>query len=211
MVERNSLLRKVLYMAELKRIVCWRGRKQPSSVNTSARLCACGCGEKITVESYFAGKRYLYRHRSRTQFKGRKRWEVDLVTGCWNWLGAIGEDGYGIAWSPRTNNSAGAYRVIWEELRGPIPESYVPDHDKCQNKRCVNPDHLRIVDRYINSTQNRKDLKLTFDLAERMRKEYKLADKKWGMQKRLAARYNVSAATVCIVLKGTIWLRKSSL
>jgi hypothetical protein len=34
-----------------------------------------------------------------------------------------------------------AHRLICEQLRGPIPDG-LELHHKCENTRCVNPDHM---------------------------------------------------------------------
>jgi hypothetical protein len=59
-------------------------------------------------------------------------------SGCWIWMGALSEAGYGRDWNSR------AHRVTYEALRGPIPDGMVLDH-KCRTRCCVNPDHLEPV------------------------------------------------------------------
>ncbi len=60
---------------------------------------------------------------------------------CWGWNGAINSDGYGI-----TERRYKAHRWFFELHRGPIPAGKHLHH-VCENKRCVNPDHLMIVSR----------------------------------------------------------------
>lgn len=59
-----------------------------------------------------------------------------LVTGCDNGLG------YGLIYSE--GRSVVTHRVMWEHLRGPIPEGLELDH-LCRNTNCCNPDHLEPV------------------------------------------------------------------
>lgn len=84
--------------------------------------------------------------------RGRKPtpdYEVDGITGCWNWLKWVNPGGYGkIRVGARTWR---AHRLYYERARGPIPEGLVLDH-LCQNKRCINPDHLEAV----TETENRR-------------------------------------------------------
>lgn len=62
--------------------------------------------------------------------------------GCWLWLGALNEGGYGQA--PWNGAKAMIHRIFFEVLREPIPPPMVLDH-LCRVRNCVNPDHLEIV------------------------------------------------------------------
>lgn len=65
--------------------------------------------------------------------------------GCWEWVGAHKQAGYG-QWG-RTDC---AHRVMYEKVRGPIPKWLHLDH-LCRNKGCVNPDHLEAVTQRENT------------------------------------------------------------
>ena len=43
-----------------------------------------------------------------------------------------------------------AHRAAWTYANGPIPDGATVDH-VCKERRCVNPDHLRILSNYENS------------------------------------------------------------
>lgn len=49
--------------------------------------------------------------------------------------------------------STSVHRYVWKKERGPIPKNKVIDH-QCRNRACCNVDHLRLVTRKINSTEN---------------------------------------------------------
>lgn len=65
------------------------------------------------------------------------------ITGCWIWTGSLATRGYGVL--KVNGKSRLAHRWIYEQTKGPIPAGLVLDHYRCDNKLCVNPDHLRPV------------------------------------------------------------------
>jgi hypothetical protein len=61
-----------------------------------------------------------------------------LPTGCWEWTGHTNK-GYGII-SIRCKNYT-AHRLIYQHYRGPVSDD-MDLHHECENRICVNPDHL---------------------------------------------------------------------
>jgi hypothetical protein len=68
----------------------------------------------------------------------KERSTPDSVTGCWNWNGRIGKNGYGSA-----SRRGDAHRVVGKLMFGEISRRQLVTHT-CDNKRCVSPEHLRL-------------------------------------------------------------------
>lgn len=70
-----------------------------------------------------------------------------LTEDCWHWKGGKSDTNYGFTNLHR--RKAGAHRVMYRILAGPIPKGMDLDH-LCFNSLCVNPAHLEPVTRGEN-------------------------------------------------------------
>lgn len=76
----------------------------------------------------------------------RERWQAKTMpepnSGCWFWMGAINNKGYGRI--RVEGKSLYAHRIGYELHHGPILDGLDIDHI-CSMPLCVNPDHLQAV------------------------------------------------------------------
>lgn len=61
--------------------------------------------------------------------------------GCWIWQKALTGGGYGISWYK--GKSISAHRLSYLLFKGEIPKGMCILHS-CDNKRCINPEHLSV-------------------------------------------------------------------
>lgn len=163
-------------------------------IESSVRLCECGCGEPVSGRR---GVRFRWGHWARLQ--PRAVWSSDLweerdcgyVTPCYVWTGTITTTGYG-----RFGAYGRAHRISYEEVNGPIPESLEIDH-LCRNPPCVRPDHLEPVTRTENARRAITTRLTPKDVAEiRSSPE---------PPRTLSMRFGVSTQHIWAIRKGLKW------
>jgi hypothetical protein len=73
-------------------------------------------------------------------------------SGCWIWLAYLAPFGHGrIKFEGRMRE---AHRVVYELIKGPVPEGLELDH-LCKLPCCVNPDHLEPVTHAVNMRRSK--------------------------------------------------------
>ena len=85
------------------------------------------------------------------------KYTIDLASNCWNWTASRSSQGRYPTISDGQSTVC-AYRVAWESVNGSMPGYASPDgsdrwelHHVCENKQCVNPDHVQLVTRRQHS------------------------------------------------------------
>lgn len=123
--------------------------------------------------------------------------------GCWLWLRSIKEpQGYGQINLDKKNRLA--HRVSFEAFKTPIPDGMLVQHG-CDNRWCVNPDHLSLGTDATNQRdallKGRTARKLQPDDVRAIRARLRSGES----QRSLAREYGVSATMIRCISRRTSW------
>lgn len=123
--------------------------------------------------------------------------------GCWLWLQSFGSHGYGNASTPRERVTT-AHRVSYEAFKGPIPIGMLVQHS-CDNRWCVNPDHLSLGTDATNAIDKQIKGRAAKRLNVELVREIKRLYAEGATIRRLARMFNVSQRAIQAVTCGRAW------
>jgi hypothetical protein len=137
-----------------------------------------------------------------------KHSEKVTESGCWIWMGAISNSGYGLAHSDKRNKTASAHRVSYEAFIGDIPKGMIIAH-ACDNRLCVNPNHLWLATHKQNSQDMVKKNRSAFGekCGKSKLKEFEVSFIKETKlsQRKIATMFSISKTTVGDIRRGKTW------
>lgn len=158
-----------------------------------------------TIEEEFIEKFYRY-------------FTFSITNECWEWNRKIRRNGYGVF--TYKNRQILAHRFSYTLFYGEVPESLLVCHS-CDNRKCVNPDHLFLGESVDNVhdmiRKGRHSPPPTFYGEKHSRAFSKLSKEdvinifnlkdtlQFGDIKKIAKEYGVSTATISSIMSGSRW------
>lgn len=144
------------------------------------------------------------------RFKSKR--EEKGIDECWEWAGAIYNNGYGmVALKRGKRKTFSAHRIAWIVANGKdIPAGLMICH-KCDNRPCVNPNHLYAGTGRDNNTdtvrRNRGNRKLGSDCSWSKLTEKQVLDILSSTMKQtlLAKKYGIDPSLVSQIKSGKRW------
>lgn len=116
-------------------------------------VCLCECGKEKKIPFHHLNDQLVScgcwkvgKERALPTFMKK----IEKTDGCWNWKGMILKSGYA------RHCCKYAHRLSYEYHKGDIPEGKMLCHT-CNNKSCVNPDHLYPGTAYDNAQDAIRD------------------------------------------------------
>lgn len=169
--------------------------------------CQCGCGNETNVVVATNNKlgrtkgersRYIRGHAGRQTGRYYKTEDCGYETPCWVWQLSV-VHGYGRI--KRGGRMQQAHRYYYEQRHGALPKGHVIElHHCCENKLCVNPDHIEPVEAITHRRIHRSSA--TAEIVAEIRRRYVPYE---VTRKMLATEYGLSVRQVTKIVQGASW------
>lgn len=190
-------------------------KKMPSLKNENNRhmgsrwLCKCDCGsERIVRWKILKNEKKPRSCGCSRKTRARQHFEshYEKTNGCWEWKGRLNKGGYGKFGAGRI-----ASRLQYIYYYGPIAKELQVCHT-CDNRRCVNPDHLFLgtaADNLKDMTQKGRRARGSKIASSVLTEEIVLEIRKKRLEgwkyKELEATYNLIRRHVHSICKNQMW------
>ena len=147
------------------------------------------------------------------QLRSRLTSKVVRGHGCWEWIGALNDAGYGVINLHGSRRpQVRAHRIAFYLAHGFAPEVVM---HRCDNRRCVNPEHLVAGDHVANALDRDQKNRVAHGVehyAARLtpaqvidiRRRYEAGSE---TQKQIAEEFGVHRVTVGKIVRGVAWKR----
>jgi len=140
--------------------------------------------------------------------------QVRKTDDCWEWVGP-GDFRFGYGRFTYEATRYPTHRFSYELAFGPIGEGLCVCH-RCDNPKCVRPDHLFLGTRAVNNKdaaqkgrlpkgQTHHNAKLSDDDVRFIRANYGRGGRGGMSQVQLASRFGVSQVLVGLIVRGKAW------
>ncbi len=174
-------------------------------------LCQCGCGERTRIARQTDHKHGWVKGQPRRFLRGHgtRRWygstpeDRGYLTPCLIYDGPLHKSGYGMGTKVNGKNDR-AHRQAWIKANGPIPDAtpWVLHH--CDQRDCVNPEHLFLGTLLDNNAdrdrKGRNATKLTPAEVVQIRARRAAGE----TQQSIADAYGVSRSLVSMIASGKV-------
>lgn len=127
---------------------------------------------------------------------------------CWEWFGSHLSNGYGVCRALMSGRCILAHRLSYMLYKGDIPDRFCVCH-KCDNRKCVNPNHLFLGTRADNHrdavSKNRNSRGEKHGLAKLTEMQVRRILALEDSQQEIASKFNVSCRTIRRIKNGEGW------